>query len=175
MNNIQEKLMNNALEELRTFAEYDSINGGFIAIVKRRSNAPDIGQQLGSPTQQGYKEIGILGDHYLIHRLVYAWHYKECPYKIDHINRDKSDNRIENLRNGDSQINNTNRGMHKNNTSGYTGVHFHLGAGKYVARVMHSRKEYYCGLHSTEIEAAEARAKFITKHPEFGFTEGHGL
>ena len=77
----------------------------------------------------GYKQVGLWenkkGKKFKVHRLV-AQHFidnpdnKEC---IDHINRIRDDNRVENLRWVTKHENNKNREQHQNNTSGYTCIH----------------------------------------------------
>lgn len=58
----------------------------------------------------------------LVHRIAWFLYYKYWPLQVDHINRDKTDNRICNLRDVNSVVNNKNRGMFSNNTSGHKGV-----------------------------------------------------
>lgn len=58
-------------------------------------------------------------------RNVWKKFYGEFPpdgFEVDHINRNRSDNRKENLRLATRQENNCNRGTYRNNTSGYKGV-----------------------------------------------------
>jgi len=79
----------------------------------------------------GYKEISICKDSktktFYIHRLV-GIHYIPNPENkptIDHINRNPSDNRIENLRWATQSEQNENQAMKKNNTSGHRCISFH--------------------------------------------------
>ena len=69
-------------------------------------------------------EDGKSKTHY-IHRLV-ALHYisPENKKEVDHINRDKSDNRIENLRWVDKTENQQNKGKQKNNTTGFKNISY---------------------------------------------------
>lgn len=76
----------------------------------------------GYITKQGYSSILYEGETYLIHRLIWKWIYNEEPNIIDHINGDKLDNRLVNLRDVDRGINARNRSKQANNTSGFTGV-----------------------------------------------------
>ena len=86
------------------------------------------------------------------HRLIYyfynpEWDILNTELVIDHINRDKLDNSIENLRSGTQQENNWNRGA--------KGCYFHKQTGKWVAQIAINKKNIYLGLHNTEEEDHE--------------------
>lgn len=165
---------NIVLSDLKKFAEYDLINGGLVATVKRRSDSPNIGEQIGSLHGEGYRHVQIDGFKYMLHDLVYLWHYEKWPNQIDHINGNRADNRIENLRSSTYQVNASNKAIQSNNTSGYTGVSFRSTINKYEAYVWHNRKKYHCGYHNIPEEAYEARQTLIAAHPEWNFTARHG-
>ena len=74
----------------------------------------------------GLRNKGQLPRQYLIHRLV-ALHYIPNPENklyVDHINRIKTDNRLENLRWVTRSENEQNKGIRKDNTSGHNNVHY---------------------------------------------------
>ena len=71
----------------------------------------------GNTNNMGYKRVGYKGENYLVHRLV-AECYLPNPDKlpsVDHINRDKTDNRVENLRWANMSVQITNQNHPKNN------------------------------------------------------------
>ena len=85
-------------EELRE--RYDYHPDGYLTY---RYNTPGggrgkIGAKVGSIDQRGYVVTKIKGKHHSIHQLIYIYHYGEIVHQLDHINNDKTDNRIENLR-----------------------------------------------------------------------------
>lgn len=89
---------------------------------------------------------------------------------IDHISRNKLDNRIQNLRHVTHQQNTHNSGINKNNSTGYKGVYFDKSRKKYASEIMCSRKKYYLGRFDTAIEAAKAyNQKAIELFGEYAF------
>lgn len=125
-------------------------------------------------SKSGYKSIGIsiLGKDMLAHRI--AWLYMEggeIPIQIDHINRDATDNRWNNIRGSDKFRNNKNLSKRVTNISGFSGVHFHKQSGKWRAEVSSGKKRYSLGLYVQKEDAALAVKEFRSLN---GFDEGHG-
>lgn len=76
---------------------------------------------------------------------------------IDHANRDKTDNRIENIRVCSNVQNVANRGRNRNNKTGFKGV-FVSKPGKFTAQIMHNYKARHIGYFKT---AEEAHAAYL--------------
>jgi hypothetical protein len=93
------------LEILQDVLDYDPATGSII----RKAT----GEYAGTVTKAGYTVIMVKGTLYLAHRLVHMIYYRKDPgaYIIDHINGDRSDNRIHNLRRcrKNSSVNGRNR------------------------------------------------------------------
>ena len=120
----------------------------------------------------GYRIITINRVNYLAHRLVWLWHTAEWPAdEIDHINGDRLDNRIENLRVVTCQENHKNKKLPSTNTSGVMGVCFHKQAQKWEAYIKVDGKKKYLGLFTDWFEAVCARKSAENK---YGYHENHG-
>lgn len=97
--------------------------------------------------------ISKIGNNYVyMHRLVLGLTSYD-GIQVDHINGNTLDNRKYNLRLATNQQNSANKGTNKNNTSGYKGVFWHKGAGKWMAQIMFNKKSIYLGLFDTPEKA----------------------
>lgn len=99
---------------------------------------------------------------YSEHQLVWVYFHGYMPKQIDHINRIRNDNRIENLREvtaSQNQMNNRKRKIwcNGNQTSSINkGVSWYSSRKKWRAVIMKDRKQEYIGTYNTEEEAARA-------------------
>ena len=82
----------------------------------------------------------------------------------DHIDRDGLNNRRSNLRPDPNGHNQANRGRQKNNTSGYKGVSWKNGKGKWVAQIQVDGKRRHLGYFEDPIEAAKAYDRAALQH-----------
>ena len=118
-----------------------------------------VGDEAGSKTARGYAQLYINRIPYTLHRVVFAMHtLKSVFMEIDHIDGDRLNNRIENLREASPSLNAQNRKKTKGCYEKY---------GRWYAYITIKRKTTYLGGYSTEKEAHEAyrEAKKIY-HPE---------
>lgn len=152
---------------LKELFAYNAETGIFKRRV-RTSNAVGAGDIAGS-LSDGYLRICIDGQSYKAHRL--AWYYVHGTWpsgQLDHINGNRSDNRIANLREATQSEQNANAGRRSDNTTGYRGVSFHKASGKYTARVMRGGKLVYASYHDAPEDAATAyRAASLAHHGKF--------
>lgn len=119
----------------------------------------------------GYKVGRLDGVKHYAHRIVFAMLHGAWPDQIDHVNRDKSDNRACNLRAVSPTENCRNLPKSKRNTSGVTGVYWDAGRELWVARICVARRTLFLGRFCTIAGATEARKKAEIEH---NFLPVHG-
>ena len=123
-----------------------------------------IDKPAGSIHKTGYRHITWLGKVHKAHRLIFLMHHGYLPPEVDHINGERADNRIENLRAANRSENQCNRPALASNTSGYPGVSWHKKSKAWLVRVMKNGKTHMVGyfkdLELAGLVSAEARAKF---------------
>ena len=124
--------------------------------------------------KNGYKLVSLKKNKkwkiFTVHRLVAIAFLKNPNNKpmIDHIDENKANNNVKNLRWASDQENQYNQGKYKNNTSGYKGVSFNKKANKYESRIRINGKLKHMGYYETAEEASEAyEAKAKELHKDF--------
>lgn len=144
-------------EQLREILHYDPDTGVFTRRVSTARNVK-AGDVAGYSNGDGYRYISVQNRLYKAHRLAWLYHYGNWPKdQIDHINRNRSDNRISNLRDVTNKQNHQNRSKSSNNTSGHPGVSWHKQKSKWVARITHNQKLIHLGYFSILEDAVAAR------------------
>jgi hypothetical protein len=132
------------------------------ALLRRRDSGFrwKAGQVAGHYRSDGYVSVRVDGFPLLAHHVVWALTHGEYPpsrMDIDHINRDRGDNRISNLRLADRSQNMYNTVAHKDSKSGVKGVAWHAQYGKWEAYITKNYKKTCIGFYDDIEDAAAAR------------------
>jgi hypothetical protein len=132
-------------EKLKELLDYNPDTGIFIWKV-RKAIQIRIGDEAGRPDKYGYTRINLDKRQYMAHRLVWLYVYGEWPTgQIDHVNRIKNDNRLNNLRLATGSQNQANKNLSSNNTSGLRGVSWHKASQKWRATLKRKGTQKHIG------------------------------
>jgi len=118
-----------------------------------RSNRLKIGQKAGTVAKDKRERINVCGKLLLTHRIIFAMHHDYWPQYVDHIDCDKSNNKIENLRETTIHQNQWNKHLDCRNTSGIKGVSFDKRRNKWVAEIRNHNKKIFLGRFNNVAEA----------------------
>lgn len=120
-----------------------------------------VGTRAGSMDPNGYWHLKIGDKTFAAHRVAWLLAYWEWPSRfIDHINGERADNRLANLRLATQSENNQNlKKARSDNKTAILGVNYVEEDGKYRARIMVEGKSISLGMFDT---APEARASYLT-------------
>lgn len=155
---------------LKTF-QYDPEQGKLFWKIKR-SNNTDVGDEAGWVSSDGYRKVRFESKEVRAHKIIFFIEHGFTPDIIDHINGNKLDNRISNLRACSKSQNGMNRGKQKNNSSGVSGVCWNKSANKWQSYIKVDGKQIYLGVFADKLAAAEAVSKARTElHQDFAFNE----
>jgi hypothetical protein len=130
------------------------------------------GSIAGCTNTQGYRVIKYKSKQYKEHQLVWIYFYGSPAKLTDHINHDRADNHIENLREVSFQENARNATLNIKNTSGIAGVHWHKSNKRWSVWVYVNRKYKHIGTYRDLHEAVSAR---LFANSYYGFHENHGV
>lgn len=157
------------LDDVRRWFSYDAETGDLMW-KEKRSNRVKVGAEVGCQRPDGYRVVWFDGSLYRVHRMIWFLVTGEWPEVVDHINGDRADNRIVNLRASSKLLNAWNSRHHRDGTCKFKGVT--KSEGRFEAQICADGRKIYLGRYATEAEAhavyCEASARY---HGEHGRTE----
>ena len=122
----------------------------------------------GTHDGNGYLQVGIKRRYFKVHRLIFLMHHGYLPDVIDHIDGNKQNNRIENLREATRSQNGYNTKISKHNQSGVKGVSWRKQNQKWRARIYVEKQMISVGdfdnLDDAKVAVEAARLKY---HKQF--------
>lgn len=146
-------------EEYRIIKGFENYSVSNFGNIKNNKTNRILKQSVNS---RGYKHV-TLNDkkNQRVHRLVALTFIPNLENKkcVDHINNDKTNNNVNNLRYVTIQQNNFNQKLSSKNTSGIKGISYYVNINKYRAQIQFNGKSYHLGYFETIEEAKEARIK----------------
>lgn len=159
-------------ERLKELLDYDPLTG-CLTWISRPSNRVKVGDFAGHLRKDGYLDTKIDGRLYLNHRLAFLYMLGTFPKdQVDHIDRNKTNNKWANLRDVTNKENCMNKSIQKRNSSGFGGVHWNKTNKKWEAKISVDGNDIFLGLFDDINDAANARRQANIQH---GFNENHGF
>ena len=148
------KFKNCPIELLQDYFEY-STETGQVTWIKSPQNHNKVGKIVGAYNKgDNYFYVNFFSEKYPLHRVIWALHYGEWPKLfIDHIDRDRTNNSLTNLRLATKADNCRNRTSKKGSSSQYVGVTYKAKSGKWLAQININNKRTHLGSFKTELEA----------------------
>lgn len=161
------------VELVRELFTYDKATG-VLTWQKSINNRVKVGSRVGRVSPYGYLQTSINRTHYYVHRIIWLFVKGEDPgqFQVDHIDGNRLNNRIDNLRLATAKQNGANRGKQINNTSGYKGVCWNARYKKWQAGIQitlaENKKYLHIGYFDTPELAHMAYCKAAAElHGEF--------
>ena len=151
--------------ELKAQLHYDLDTGIFTWIKPNKySNIKPNTLTALNPDSSGYKHIIVNRKKYYAHRLAWLYVYGTLPKYIDHIDGNRINNCISNLREVNSKQNSLNRKISSNNKSGVKGVEWNKQSKKWRAHISIDGKPTYLGSFNNLDDAKKVIEETRIKH-----------
>lgn len=161
-------------DELRQIFQYEPETGKLFWLPRKDNiswNKVFGGKEAGCLDSKGYIRIRTEGRIWVAHRVIWKLVHGNDPDFIDHINGNRSDNRLENLRSVSQIENARNTARHRTNTSGHTGVYWLERESRWYAVISANAKRKVLGSFREKDDAIAARK---AAERELGYHENHG-
>jgi hypothetical protein len=155
-------------ENVRELFDYD-VCTGFLNWKVKPAKCIVVGDRAGIfKKRHGYRHLRYKYKDFLEHRVIWLWCNGSWPeHQIDHINGNRTDNRISNLRQATNAQNGWNA-ISKKKNGGLKGAYFKKQTNRWQSTIRHNGSVHYLGCFLTEEEAHAAYAQAATRlHGEY--------
>lgn len=158
-------------DRLNRLFKYYPESGELIRATDKNYNAKK-GDIVGTIANNGYKVVNVDGKLQLVHRVIMTMIHGDITGRsVDHINGNRLDNRIVNLRVVSQLENNRNSSLPKHNSSGFVGVTWCKQQNQWQAYITLDGKLKKLGRFDCKIDAVAAR---MNANAKYGFHSNHG-
>ena len=125
-------------------------------LIRKKNSGPALaGQIAGHLSSNNYCYVSINNKRHLVHRVIFLWNHGYLPDNVDHIDRNKKNNKIENLRPATKSQNAINSKTRSSNTSGFRGVYWNKKRFKWHARIRVDYRTKHLGYFDSLEEASQ--------------------
>lgn len=146
---------------LQEALSYNSVTGEITWKINPNLGYTKAGDIAGTVDNKGYIVISVGYKRYKAHRLAWYLYHGQWPKnQIDHIDQNKQNNAINNLRDVTQQINQSNTSVRKDSTSGYKGINWNKKRKKWQVRIQIDGKRKELGFFDNIQSAAERRKQY---------------
>jgi hypothetical protein len=140
---------------------FNSIDEALAARKKFQEENPNLflphNAEAGYTQNEGYRQVRVGDKIYMTHRIIWLMEYGTHPEQIDHIDHDRSNNRLENLRDVPQWKNQHNTILRVDNTSGVKGVFYNKGMDRWQVRIQVNNTSIHLGTFDSFESATLAR------------------
>lgn len=160
-----------AQDELRRRFNYDATAGRLVYREAPSPNMPQlVGKAAGTRHTEGGWSVSVSGTRYLHCRLVWMWHHGQDPgdLEIDHIDGNRANDRLSNLRLATRQQQQWNVGRNRKNSSGCKGVSLYKRLNLWRADIAVAGRKKCLGYFKEKEQAIAAyRTAALALHGQF--------
>lgn len=152
----------------RPASMFEVVDCGFVGIDLfqwKTWNKKNAGKRAGHIENNGYERVKLGGKKISVHRIVWEMHHGKITnsFEIDHVDRNRSNNKLENLRKVTRNQNQRNVGTQKNNKLGFKGVYYCEVRDRYIASSQCKGAKFQRTFKTLD-EAVSAIKKFRLQH-----------
>lgn len=149
------------LSKIEDLLEYHPNTGEIFWKISPNLGYTKAGDLAGTIDNKGYRVISVGRKRYKAHRIAWYIYYGEWPKsQIDHIDRNKQNNKIDNLRDVTQSVNQFNSGARKDSSTGHRGICWNKKRQKWQVRIQVNGKRKELGFFKDINDAISKRKQY---------------